>query len=178
MRCDNGCLVISKVRYSCVGDDSYTYDQLKIVQDICEDKTECKVRATRKVFGNSRCPAVNFGEMTLTVNYYCVGGQDRTKVRIRRMNCKSPTTPGDGNCIGGGGGGCGGVGPDSITTGNVCVGGCGANCRCIYRQNQTQTLIQWNSVDVRHIVVTTITNFLGTSRLDKELEFGAYTKLP
>merc|ERR1719430_1380419 len=103
MRCDNGCLVISKVRYSCVGDDSYTYDQLKIVQDICEDKTECKVRATRKVFGNSRCPAVDFGEMTLTVTYYCVGGQDRTKVRIRRKNCKSLRTPGDGNCIGGGG---------------------------------------------------------------------------
>ena len=99
MRCDKGCLVITKVRYSCVGDDSYTHDQLQIVQDLCEDKTECKVRATRKVFGNYRCPGVDFREMTLTVTYHCVGGQDRTKVRKRKMNCTSPTTPADDNCI-------------------------------------------------------------------------------
>ena len=92
LKCDGGHLRIRKVRYSCEGDDSYSIDQLIRVQQYCMAKTECRVPAKREFFGYSRCPEVDFKEMTLTVSYICKGGRDKTKVRARTdLDCPRKT---------------------------------------------------------------------------------------
>jgi len=86
LRCVNGCLKIIHVLYSCDQDNSETDEQLSIVQRRCENKTECQVRATRSMFGNSRCPNVDFREMSLSVRFRCDGGQDRSRMRNNPNN--------------------------------------------------------------------------------------------
>jgi len=94
LKCVNGCLKIIHVHYSCDQDNSgLDNDQLAIVQRMCQNKTECQVRASRSVFGNSRCPNVDFRDMSLSVRFRCDGGHDRSQMTYNpNHNCPTPRT--------------------------------------------------------------------------------------
>ena len=80
MRCRGGCLKILKTLYSCERKEVSIEEQLEIVQDLCEEKEECTVEASREVFGNSECPDSADRDMNLWVTYRCDGGEDETQV--------------------------------------------------------------------------------------------------
>ena len=72
-----GCIAITKVHYSCKDDYRKMLEQLKRVQDICEGKSNCRVPASRPMFGTIECAGLYF-DMRMKIKYRCDGGQDKT----------------------------------------------------------------------------------------------------
>jgi len=94
MKCSGGCLKILKILYSCKRIEESNPAQLEIVKNLCEDKEECSVQASRKLFGDDECPGAEDSEMKLWVTYRCDGGEDGTKL----TGPKTCTEGGDASC--------------------------------------------------------------------------------
>ena len=71
---------IHQILYSCKGTNPWNPEQLKKARKLCDEKEECTVEATRKMFGNQECPDSPEKEMNLKLQYSCEGGKDRTRV--------------------------------------------------------------------------------------------------
>ena len=93
INCGTGCISISKVLYSCEMTVPSNPTQLKLVQDLCENKNRCSVKATRETFGYEECPEESKSGMYLWLTYSCNGKgfQDKTKI-IGPKRCKDTTT--------------------------------------------------------------------------------------
>ena len=89
MRCLGGCLKIHQILYSCEETKPWNPEQLKKAQKLCDEKEECTVMATRKMFGNQECPDSPEKEMNLKLQYSCEGGKDRTRF-MRGINYLKP----------------------------------------------------------------------------------------
>jgi len=81
MKCPNGCLKIMDAQYYCGSTKTGTTEDIKIVQNLCEDKARCRVPASRGIFGSSVCPNTDSKDMKLRIKYRCDGGHDKTRLR-------------------------------------------------------------------------------------------------
>ena len=65
--------------YSCKEADG-NQEQLKLVRELCQNKEECRIDATREFFGNFECPGTDAKDMRFWLEYSCGGGgNDVTK---------------------------------------------------------------------------------------------------
>jgi len=78
MRCKGGCIKIHKILYSCEEQDESNEEQLETAKELCDEKEECNIKASREVFGDKECPETSDNEMLMWVVYSCDGGEDST----------------------------------------------------------------------------------------------------
>ena len=91
MKCTGGCLRILKVLYSCSERNETILEQLRKVQDRCENKESCTVSASRGMFGNTECPDLPDGKMKMWIVYRCDGGEATARITGARR-CKTTIT--------------------------------------------------------------------------------------
>ena len=92
--------------YSCKEADG-NQEQLRLVRELCQNKEECRIDATREFFGNFECPGTDAKDMRFWLEYSCGGGgNDMTKTNepvcdddLVTPTPPSPsTTPSTGKC--------------------------------------------------------------------------------
>ena len=91
MKCTGGCLRILKVLYSCSERNETILEQLRKVQDRCENKESCTVSASRGMFGNTECPDLPDGKMKMWIVFRCDGGEGTARITGARR-CKTTIT--------------------------------------------------------------------------------------
>ena len=79
LNCVGGCLTILKVLYSCKMRDQSVPEQLSKVKRRCENKENCSVEPSRKMFGYTECPKSPDDDMVMWITYRCDGGEDKTR---------------------------------------------------------------------------------------------------
>jgi len=96
MRCSSGCLNIHKILYSCKERDGSHDEQLETAKNLCNEKGECTIEASRGVFGDKECPGSSDNEMKMWVVYSCDGGEDSTFI-TGPDTCPEDIVPVDGS---------------------------------------------------------------------------------
>ena len=91
MKCVGGCLKIVKASYYCEEKTEDNPQHRHQAMEICEDKEECTISASREIFGQSTCAGTPDNDMNVYIGYRCDGGKDST-ILTRPPGCNLRTT--------------------------------------------------------------------------------------
>ena len=89
-----------KVEYSCDGGGGSMEGQLKLVQNLCQGMEQCRVAASRDIFGHAACEGTCDAEMHLRIVFSCNGGFDESITEAPACGlCTTTTTTTPGYCL-------------------------------------------------------------------------------
>ena len=96
IKCKGGCISIHEVLYSCKEEAALnmepSFEQQKIVEDLCKGKESCRVKPSNELLGTDRCPGKESKSMIMWIKYSCDGGKDNTRAHEPKCRTKTSTT--------------------------------------------------------------------------------------
>jgi len=91
IECNGACIRFHHVRYNCK-DGAQNFTHQKIVKDLCQGKSRCKIVASRDAFkDNYSCPGKHESLMKLFLTFSCMGTNATTTIH-KPDTCSSPVS--------------------------------------------------------------------------------------